>query len=356
MIRHILLLLLMGLLLACTDSGSDSGAARDNASGLQSSVEQVSGGNRTETAGRAREPSLSVSRTQLQQSLVCHGNPSGASEPVVLLVPGTTLTPEVNFDWNYIPALKTLGRTVCTVELPEKAMGDIQIAAEYLVFAIRDLAGRSGAPIQIIGYSQGGMVPRWALRFWPSTRDLVSDLISLAGSHKGTLTAIPACLDSCAPAFWQQRQDANFMAALNRDGHETWPQVNYTSAYTRYDEVVFPNLAAEAANSRLEGGDNVANIELQSVCPLNTAEHLAIGTFDPVGWALAKDALMHEGPADLARVPPETCLQQTMPGVDQSTFVEDFAATTLFIGETTRDAEQVDEEPPLACYATREGC
>ncbi|MDX1587396.1 MAG: hypothetical protein R3296_00525 [Oleiphilaceae bacterium] len=295
-------------------------------------------------------------RSRLQQSLACHGNPSGASEPVVLLVPGSTLTPEANFQWNYIPALLDLGRTVCTVELPEKAMGDIQVAAEHLVFAIRDLSARSGQPIQIVGYSQGGMVPRWALRFWPSTRAQVSDLISLAGSHKGTVTAIPSCLDRCAPAFWQQRQDSAFMAALNRDGQETWPEVHYTSAYTRYDEVVFPNFAAEVANSRLAGGDNVANIELQSVCPLNSAEHLAIGTYDPVGWALAKDALMNEGPADPSRVSLETCLQLTMPGVDQSTFLQDFTETVAFIGETSGNAEQVDEEPPLACYATENGC
>ena len=38
-------------------------------------------------------------------------------------------------------------------------------------------------------------------------------------------------------------------------------------------------------------GDNVVNITLQDVCPDNTANHNAIGTFDPVGYAIVLDAL-----------------------------------------------------------------
>src|SRR6476660_9459368 len=70
--------------------------------------------------------------------------------------------------------------------------------------------------VQIIGYSQGGMVPRWALRFWPDTRPLVDDDIGLDASNHGTITAEGSCLlNGCAPAVWQQRNTSAFISALN---------------------------------------------------------------------------------------------------------------------------------------------
>ena len=96
------------------------------------------------------------------------------------------------------------------------------------------------------------MVPRWALRFWPDTRAMVEDLVGLSPSNHGTLDAIPACAQSCAPAFWQQRSDAAFSAALN-SAQETFPGISYTEIYTNTDEIVVPNLGP-AASSSLRGG------------------------------------------------------------------------------------------------------
>ena len=45
-------------------------------------------------------PSLSVPQNLLSGSLQCSGNVSGATRDVVLLIPGTTLTPEANYDGN----------------------------------------------------------------------------------------------------------------------------------------------------------------------------------------------------------------------------------------------------------------
>jgi hypothetical protein len=45
-------------------------------------------------------------------------------------------------------------------------MADIQTAGEYVVYAIRTMPAAYGGRIDIIGHSQAGMVPRWALRFW----------------------------------------------------------------------------------------------------------------------------------------------------------------------------------------------
>src|SRR5947208_14406473 len=120
-----------------------------------------------------RGPRLSVPSKQLRAALKCTASVAGDPREPILLVPGTTMTPEVNFSWNYERALNALGLPYCTIELPNRAMTDIQVAGEYVVYSLRQMSkleGRKGArKVAIIGYSQGGMVPRWALRFWPDT-------------------------------------------------------------------------------------------------------------------------------------------------------------------------------------------
>src|SRR5437763_11452454 len=115
-------------------------------------------------------PPLAVPQDKLAKAVVCTTGVAGGAHEPILLVPGTTLRPSENFSWNYERAFMQLGLPYCTVELPDHAMDDIQTAGEYVVYAIRHAHELSGRKVQILGYSQGGMVPRWALRFWPDTR------------------------------------------------------------------------------------------------------------------------------------------------------------------------------------------
>jgi hypothetical protein len=296
-------------------------------------------------------PPLSVPRTKLAAALQCTGHVGQADRAPILLVPGTTLNPQVEYSWNWEPALRKLGRPFCTVTLPENAMGDIQVAGEYVVFAIRRMHARSDRRVDIIGHSQGGMVPRWALRFWPRTRDMVDDLIGMSPSNHGTVDAIPGCAAGCAPAFWQQRTGSNFLRALN-SYQETFPGISYTSVYTRTDEVVVPNLGPAASSSLHGGGGRIANVAIQDVCPADVSEHLAIGTYDNTGYALAIDALTHRGPADPSRVASSTCDHPFMPGVDRSTFLSDYGHELAYIGRVIATTPTVPREPPLACYTS----
>ena len=70
----------------------------------------------------------------------------------VLLVPGTATTPDTAFSWNHQPALEAMGWPYCTVELPESAMADAQVSAEYIVHAIRQMARVSGRRVAVKTY------------------------------------------------------------------------------------------------------------------------------------------------------------------------------------------------------------
>lgn len=290
-------------------------------------------------------PELSVPETELVASLDCTGDLSGG-QPATLLIHGTNLDYETNFSWNYQREFAALGWPHCGVTLPLMGMDDIQVSAEYVVHAIRTMATASGGPIRIVGFSQGGMIGRWALRWWPDTRPLVSELVGLAPSNHGTLTAIPTCNPSCVPAYQQQRADSRFIAALNSRA-QVFPGIDYTVVYTRTDWVVTPNHDGSA--SSLPGA---ANIAIQEVCPTATSEHLQLGSYDAVGYALVHDALTHDGPADPARLGLAVCAQPFMPGVNPASFPADWARYMRAVADAYEQTEPVTQEPPLACYVT----
>src|SRR5205807_3044347 len=171
----------------------------------------------------------------------------------------------------------------------------------------------SGRKIDIPGFSQGGMVPRSPLRFWPGTRRLVGDLVAIDPSNHGTLDANGACTPSCAPAVWQQRTGSQFLAALN-SAAETFASVSYTVVFSRADEVVFPNLDASGSSSLHTGTGAIVNVAAQQICPPDLSEHLAMGSYDPVAYAVAVDALTHPGPANPARVSTSVCTTLFQPG------------------------------------------
>ena len=297
-------------------------------------------------------PALSVPRSQLDASLQCSGNLATGPAPV-LLVPGTGSNPHSNFSWNWEPALTNLGIAWCAVTLPDNALGDVQVAGEYVVNGIRALHERAGRRISIIGHSQGGMLPRWALRFWPDTRAMVDDQIGFAPSNHGTTGAEVLCAISCSAADWQQSDKSNFIQALN-SYQETFSGISYTEIYSHLDEIVTPNSDDTGSSSLHTGDGQITNVAIQDLCPLDPSEHLAIGTQDKVAYDLAVDALEHPGPADPARAASSDsgiCTPLAlMPGINPATYVTDLAAAALDLATNTAAAPAVRSEPPLACY------
>jgi hypothetical protein len=308
-------------------------------------------------------PPLGVSLAQLQASLHCESTVANASVEPVLLNPATGSTPAQNYSWNWEIALDKLGIPWCAYTAPHSTMDDIQTSGEYLTYAVRTMYAMAGRKIAIMGQSQGGMSMRWALRFWPDTRAMVDDVIGLSGSNHGSTALGPLnCLLGCAPAIWQQLAGSNFIRALN-SGAETFPGISYTEIWTHTDETVDPAGSAATASAALHtGGGITTNVATQDICPHDIYEHLAIGTVDPVAYALAVDALTHPGPADPARIPKSVCAQTAMPGVSLlnlntvlqivSGLPTQASVPVGALAKTTSGAAELTSEPALACYVT----
>jgi hypothetical protein len=269
-------------------------------------------------------PQLSIDTHKLAQALACTANLAGANRAPVLLVPGTTVSPSEHFSWNYMRAFDEMGWPYCAVTLPDNTMGDMQIAGEYVVYAIRTMHTAAGRRISLLGGSQGGSLPRWALRFWPDTRAVVEDHIGLAPTNHGGKGVAPLCARSCAPAIWQQIWGSNFVLGMN-SGQQTFPGISYTEVYSHHDRLVTPSDDDTGASSLHGGGGRITNVALQDICPANTADHNQTASYDPVGYALAIDALTHDGPADPARIDRSVCTEAFPPGVDPITFPTAYA-------------------------------
>jgi triacylglycerol esterase/lipase EstA (alpha/beta hydrolase family) len=295
-------------------------------------------------------PALQVPRAALDASRRCDRPLDQAERDVVLLVPGTTVDPHESFSWNYQKALAAEDVPHCTVQLPNHTDDDIQVAAEYVVDAVRQIHALSGQRVILLGWSQGAStLPRWALRWWPDIRPMVSSLIGLAPLNNiGSIVGNAPCLiGSCVPAAWQQAVGSDFMEALN-SGQQTFPGIAYTAIYSRTDEVVTPDV--DGALSVLPEGPNVTNVAIQDVCALDLSEHLLI-IASPTAYAIALDAIRHPGePADLGRVTVDPlCLPGTMPHVDPIDLLAFEATIALNVGPRLVTGA-VSAEPPLACY------
>lgn len=237
-------------------------------------------------------------------------------KPPILLVHGTFTAGWEQYEWSYIPVLQDLGYDVCTTTYPDRGLGDQQNSAEYVVHALRRMYEMTGRKVAMIGHSQGVTVPRWAIKWWPSARDVVDDFVMIAGPNHGTVIADPLSivnnlLGGVLPvgtdnvplpeAFHQFSPDSDYTRVSNLDD-ETPGDIDYTTLYTLFDELVQPVAPIPTAAVDF-GQDNpkVSNILIQDVCPGYITEHALIGIADGLAFKLALDAINHPGPADVAR-------------------------------------------------------
>ncbi|WP_345379480.1 lipase [Pseudonocardia yuanmonensis] len=300
-------------------------------------------------------PALSVPAADLAASLVCAGGRAGRD--TVLLLSGTGADPDTAFRWGLRPLLAAEGFPTCLSTAPEANTGDVARRAEYVVHAIRTIAERTGRKVAVVGHSQGGMVPRWALRFWPDVRDHVSDLVALGPTNAGSDALRDGCAQGCSAAHWQQSSGSRFEEALN-SGRRTFAGIDYTVVVSSGDTVVTPVPQASALPAEPGGGAVAGNgaIAVQEVCPGRRVAHGPLGLSDAASFALVVDALENPGPADAARVPAATCRRTQATGITAAELRQGTAAVDRAVARAAAEAPVLPAEPDLPCYTRPDPC
>jgi triacylglycerol lipase len=198
----------------------------------------------------------------------------------VLLVPGyggstqslTTLA----------SALRQTGRDVTIVTLPGQALGDLTDQATTLGAAADAARKRSGgAPVDVVGYSAGGVVARiWALEDGGAQH--LRRLVTLGSPFHGTdLAQLGSVIGgSCPVACQQLAPDSPVLDQLAITTQPKGPA--YVSIWSTSDDVVLPPDSAV-----LPG---VPSPSLQSICPSSRTRHSDLPT-DPQVIAMVTEAL-----------------------------------------------------------------
>jgi pimeloyl-ACP methyl ester carboxylesterase len=218
--------------------------------------------------------------------------PSAAHPYPVVLVHGTvedegsnwvTLSPLLAnagycvFALNYGETLLSLGGRV-------DGLGKIERSAEELATFVRGVLALTGASkVDIVGHSQGGMMPNYYVKFLGGASK-VHTLIGLAPSNHGTtldglatlLNELPGAAqlgslieDIGAPSIVQQEQGSAFETHLFAGG-DTVAGPRYVVIESTHDEIVTPYTNAFLS------GPAVTNITIQSQCPTDPTAHIGM--------------------------------------------------------------------------------
>jgi len=296
------------------------------------------------------DPPLTVAKAKLDAALHCHGQLRDAKRQPIMLVTGTGATGDEAYAIGK-GAFDAYRHPVCTVEFPAFTTADIQVSVQYLVNGIRVMERRADQPIAVFGISQGGLLPRWALTYWPSLRAKVTDVLAAAGTQHGDTTDPAVCAaNGCPPAIWQQAAGSKLLAAINAQPDETPGPTAWTTVRSSGDETVQPQTGPHPT-SALKGATNVL---IQSVCPGRMVSH--IGTaLDSVTFAAFADALSHKGAARVSRLPKDVCAHPYAPGLDEAgTSAILGAAGGPIVDRIVNQVPRVSAEPPVRAYARRQ--
>ncbi|MDH6216775.1 esterase/lipase family protein [Streptomyces pseudovenezuelae] len=174
-------------------------------------------------------------------------------------------------------------------------LGPIDRSAEQLSAFVDEVLAATGTPkADLVGHSQGGMMPRYYLKFLGGAAK-VNALVGIAPDNHGTdldgltnlLPYFPGAEDlisTSAPALADQIVGSAFLTKLNAGG-DTVPGVHYTVIATKYDEVVTPY------QSQFLSGSDVRNVLIQNRCALDLSEHALLGLTDRIAFHEVTNAL-----------------------------------------------------------------
>ncbi|WP_051198567.1 esterase/lipase family protein [Gordonia shandongensis] len=227
------------------------------------------------------------------------GRPCHPERPnPVILVHGTGGGAQTNWG-TYVPLLTDAGFSVFTLTYgaiegsrwPISALGGMrrieESAEEFGAFVDRVLASTGAERVDVVGHSQGTLVPAYWAKFLGGA-DRIDKYVSLAPLWEGTaafsesrpvmaalgdaLGIDPSAVVPCR-ALPQMMRGSLFLRRLNGGGGPYVPGIRYTNISTMRDELVTPYTSGQ-----VEGGpdDSVVNIVLQAGCPRDLSDHLGI--------------------------------------------------------------------------------
>lgn len=224
--------------------------------------------------------------------------PTAARPYPVVLVHGTSETKYMN--WALMsPVLKTRGLCVYAIAYGDTTgkgpAGDpIANSAKQLATFVDQVLAQTGASkVDIVGHSQGGMMPRQYIKF-EGGANKVRNLVAISPTNHGTtlnglgtlgrdlgLLGFVAGVGGQASA--DQVTGSAFLKNLNAGGL-TVPSVKYTNIVTKYDEVVTPYSSGYITAADNPARASVVNVPLQAGCGTNFADHLSISYSKRTIW------------------------------------------------------------------------
>lgn len=173
------------------------------------------------------------------------------------------------------------------------------------------------------------------------------------GSALSNLLGLVPGQDTTAPSILQQKYDADFIAALrSRGGDSAYvPTTNLYSAYV--DEVVEPQFGPFASGALSDARRvGVTNNEVQEICPgqpsLFVYSHEGV-LYNPVAWALARDALSHDGPGQVSRLGDlgSLCASYLAQGLGNENILLTEDVVVFSVMNLLRYPNKVTKEPPI---------
>lgn len=287
-------------------------------------------------------PPLPVGKTFLDGLAHELGNPGGHApgtndwdctpseehpEPVVL-VHGTVLNRQDN--WSYLaPLLANEGYCVFALTYgnhadlpwPLSAVGGLlpmEESAQQLADFVDEVLAATGAEkVDLIGHSQGTLMPVWYVKFLGGN-EKVDDYISLGPVYEGSHAFLLAASFQLFEQVGARQDIENLVHALGcgacpqvlagsdwirtiQEAGVYADEVTYTNIMTRYEEIVLPY------TSGYREAPNATNIVLQDHCANDFVEHAGIVNDPNAAWFVL-DALSpgSVGPLECVFVPPIT--------------------------------------------------
>lgn len=247
----------------------------------------------------------------------CH--PSAAHPRPVVLVHGTG--DNKDYTWRALAPLLTQ-RGYCAFSLTYGVLSGAPVVDETIgglspiessgpelkSFVDKVLTATGTRKIDIVGYSQGTMVPTYYAKILGG-RDKIANYVSLAPLWNGTdplglaelvgvlrllgLGSATGLMTDCI-ACPELLTGSDFLIAMRRDGIFL-PEITYTNIVTTYDQNIVPY------TSGLGSGPNVKNVVLQDTCAADEVNHVGM-VIDPNALGYVLNAL------DTAHAQPVPCV------------------------------------------------